>query len=221
MARNYDNLNHSLFASGEGRGKNPPMNYLAHSLLAGTTDPLFLAGNLVADAVKGKAALVALPERLQEGIRYHRLVDRETDEHLVFRRTCARFAAPYRRFGGVLTDVFYDHVLARDWDQWSAVSFAEHTSCVADCLEEAMPWLPASFAPIAERIRSGVFFARYATRDGVAISLERMAARMARPTPLAAAIEELDRLDADLTADFGEFFPKLRTKLPPIVQRGG
>jgi acyl carrier protein phosphodiesterase len=189
------------------------MNYLAHSLLAGTHDPLFLTGNLIADHIKGKVALDALPERMRDGVLFHRLVDRETDAHPIFLRTCARFDVAYRRFSGVLTDIFYDHVLASEWDAWGGGEFAAHSTCVADCLDASKPHLPESFSPIADRIRSGVFFARYATREGIGQSLDRVASRLSRPTSLGQAITELDRLDAEIRADFAEFFPQLRSNL--------
>ena len=191
------------------------MNYLAHSLLAGTDDPAFLVGNLVADHLKGRDALAALPAEVLAGVQFHRRVDRETDSHPIFRRTCARFRPEVRHFRGVLTDLFYDHVLATEWSRWGVGSLDEHSARVADSFDAMAEFLPPSLLPVAERIRSGVFFHRYATRQGMEHSLERIAGRLDRPSPLAGWITELDRLDGELRHDFAEFFPALRALLPP------
>jgi acyl carrier protein phosphodiesterase len=189
------------------------MNYLAHSLLAGTSDPPFLVGNLIADHVKGAEALGALSDRTREGVLYHRLVDRLTDSHEVVRRSCARFRPEVRLFRGVLTDVFYDHVLATEWSRWGTGSLEDFAASVADAVSDDTAQLPASFLPIAERLRSSSFLPLYATREGIAAASRRIGARMDKPAPVADFITELDRLDGELRSDFAEFFPSLQERL--------
>src|SRR5690606_41992882 len=69
----------------------------------------------------------ALPiSGVQAGIRLHQQVDRFTDSHDRFAISRRRFPAPYRRYAGVAVDMFYDHVLAQRWEDFSRSE--EHTS---------------------------------------------------------------------------------------------
>ena len=93
------------------------MNFLAHLYLSGDDKEIML-GNLIADSVKGNAIL-DFNEGVQEGIRLHRRIDHFTDEHPIVQRSKERLRPKYHKFAGVVTDMFYDHFLARDWDHYS------------------------------------------------------------------------------------------------------
>src|SRR5258708_512080 len=95
------------------------MNWLAHFLLAGP-DPAFQGGSILPDLLR-PAALAHLSQEYRRGIEHHRLIDAFTDSHPIVRRSMLNFSTPFRRFRGVITDVFYDHFLARDWDSFSPV----------------------------------------------------------------------------------------------------
>src|SRR3954454_21954788 len=102
------------------------MNWLAHVYLS---EPRveFQLGNLLADIVKR-------PERTEfgddfvRGAERHRAIDAFTDAHPVVRRSRARISAPYRRFSGVLVDIFYDHLLASTWNRYADVSLETFTA---------------------------------------------------------------------------------------------
>src|SRR6187549_190225 len=89
------------------------MNWLAHLLLS-PPEPLLRLGNLSGDFVRGIDVTLLRPE-LQLGITQHRRIDAFVDAHPLVRRSRERLDAPFRRFAGVLVDVYYDHFLARDW----------------------------------------------------------------------------------------------------------
>jgi hypothetical protein len=89
------------------------MNWLAHLFLS-DPEPACRIGNLLPDFLSANV-LAGLPAAFQRGIAQHRRIDAYTDAHPVFRRSVQRFAPPFRRYGGVLVDIFYDHFLARDW----------------------------------------------------------------------------------------------------------
>ena len=93
------------------------MNFLAHFLLSGDDDELRL-GNLLGDVVKGRVERYdhpGAPSGCATGIRLHRTIDSFSDAHPVVRRSKQRIAARYGRLSGVIVDVYYDHVLAREW----------------------------------------------------------------------------------------------------------
>ena len=54
---------------------------------------------------------------IQAGIRAHQKIDVYSDNHPVCRAARQRLQPPYRRFAGILLDVYFDHFLARGWSR--------------------------------------------------------------------------------------------------------
>src|SRR4051794_20998713 len=95
------------------------MNWLAHLFLS-ESSPGFRLGNLLPDLV-GPEQLRGLPPDVMRGIECHRHIDAFTDRHPIVRESIGRLSGTYRRFGGILMDVFYDHFLATEWARYSKV----------------------------------------------------------------------------------------------------
>ena len=91
------------------------MNYLGHLYVAGD-DPELQLGGLLGDFVRGRD-LSAFPEGVARGISLHRSIDAYTDRHPAFRSACEALPAEYRRFSRILIDVYFGHLLARDWQR--------------------------------------------------------------------------------------------------------
>ena len=96
------------------------MNFLAHLYLAEPT-PACRVGNVLGDFVRGRinALTAELPAPLVAGILRHRTLDRFTDAHPVAREARSLVAPERGRFAGVVVDIAYDHVLARQWNDWA------------------------------------------------------------------------------------------------------
>lgn len=92
------------------------MNFLAHAVLAGD-DAADRIGGLLGDFVKGPLP-AGLPPALASGVALHRAIDGFADHHPAFLASRARIGARRRRVAGALVDLFYDHLLARDWGEW-------------------------------------------------------------------------------------------------------
>lgn len=186
------------------------MNHLGHLILSGD-DPLTITGNFMADAVKGRN-LSAYPPRVQRGIRLHRNIDTYTDQHAITRVGRDRLRAHCGKFAGVALDIFYDHCIAITWDGPEPLpAFAQRMYGLLGAHKDLMP----------ERARRMLFyltrhdgFTGYATLEGIAGTLEAMAAR----TPAAAVLVGAERVLAEYRDDFvaecSSFLHDLRTQLP-------
>lgn len=165
------------------------VNFLAHTWLAGS-DPALRVGGLVGDFVKGPLP-GTLPPDLARGVALHRAIDRFADEHPAFRRSRARVSAPRRRWSGVLVDIFYDHLLARDWGAWHPDALRDYAQGVyAEALARSSA-LPPGCPPVLQRMASDDWLSAYAGVDGLALTLARMGSRARQPNPLAGAEAEL------------------------------
>src|SRR5579863_3534628 len=99
------------------------MNFLAHLYLAGNDEGL-LVGNFIADAVKGDK-YKTFPENILKGILMHREIDSFSDNNPVYLQSVHRLQPTYGKYSGVITDMFYDHFLAINWDTYSTISLKE------------------------------------------------------------------------------------------------
>jgi len=100
------------------------MNWLAHLLLA-EPNPELRLGNLLGDLVKGEERKILNPQ-LQRGLECHQAIDIFTDKHSIVKCSKKRLDPQYRRFAGILVDVFYDYILANNWDDYSDRSLISH-----------------------------------------------------------------------------------------------
>lgn len=192
------------------------MNWLAHLRLS-PPKPLVRLGNLAGDFVRG-VELATLPEDLQAGVALHRAIDRFVDAHPVVVAAKARLQPPFRRFGGVLLDVFFDHFLARDWQRHGdGRSLPAFLAEVHGDLRTHHAVLPAPLQRVAPRFCADGWLEGYASVDGIARVLGLMAGRLSRPTPLGDGAELLRADYATVERDFVALWPELRA----FVARGG
>ncbi len=116
------------------------MNFLAHVLLAGAR-PSDQIGGLLGDFVKGPLPC-GLPPELARGVALHRFVDRSTDRHPLFIRSCQRISPERRRFAGIIIDMVYDHFLATHWHCYCDIPLARYSQDFYRLLTEYWSFFP-------------------------------------------------------------------------------
>ncbi len=189
------------------------MNWLAHVFLSEPTVE-FRLGNLLADLVRGDDR-VGLPPDFQRGAARHKAIDAFTDSHPVVRRSRARIEARYRRFSGVLIDIFYDYCLAQQWATFAAEPLTTFTSRFYAEVAASPPLpLPEAARATLERIVRHDLLGQYARIEGVENSLRRVSTylsrRWGRDFQLELSVRDLSLHEAAFAADFGLFFPELQ-----------
>lgn len=184
-----------------------PLNHLAHALLAGANDDLLL-GSLLGDFWRG-APDPGWPPGVRDGVFLHRRIDVYTDSHPVVAAARALFDAPLRRYAGILVDVYFDHVLAREWAYYSDEPLAAFSARTGDLLDHHAAWLPADLNRFARYFRTHGLFGAYVQRATIEQVLGGISGRLRRANPLGQAGPALwVRADA-LDEAFARFFPGL------------
>ena len=186
------------------------MNWLAHLLLSEPT-PQFRVGNVLADILPIHELRALAPE-FQPGIARHREIDSFTDRHPIVRQSIARLDTRFRRYGGVIVDIFYDHLLTANWAEHSALQLNPFVESFHQDVEQCRPFIPSNAYSILFHMRTGEWLTSYGDIDGVHITLDRISRRLRRPFDLASASNELQRHYAEFTRDFEEFFPAIRAR---------
>ena len=159
------------------------MNFLAHAMLAGD-HPALIVGGVIGDWIKGPLPGV-LPDDLARGVALHRAIDSFAESQPAFRRSRSRISAARRRYAGVLVDVIYDHLLARNWDAVHHQSLGEYCSEVYSLIKVRMNDLPISSHPALMMMAKEDWLTSYAQIEGIADVVLRMSRRARQPNPLA------------------------------------
>jgi len=186
----------------------PILNFLAHALLAGDT-PALIVGGVVGDWIKGPLP-AGLPDDLSRGVALHRAIDHFAESHPAFCRSRSRVSPARRRYAGVLVDVFYDHLLAKNWAAIHQQPLEEYCEAVYGLINQRLNDLPASSHTALKLMAQEDWLTSYAKIEGIADVLARMSRRARQPNPLAQGEQEF-LADVDgFTSDFYEWLGDAR-----------
>jgi len=183
------------------------MNYLAHLLLADKTSNSLL-GSLMGDFVKGPVD-EAIPKPLRAAIVQHRRVDSFTDAHTIVKRSKNRISPEFRRYAGILIDVFYDHFLATQWVSFSDQPLNSFTTQVYAHLKQNSHFAPDKMQSTLNYMIHYDLLGSYQQMNGIHQALCGIESRLKRPSQLGRGIIELQQNHDALRADFMDFFPEL------------
>ena len=183
------------------------MNHLAHALL-GRADAGLMLGSLTADFVRG-AIDPALPRGVRAGIALHRAIDVYTDSHPEVVTARARFAPPYRRYAGILLDVWFDHLLARDWGRYGDGSLQSFSHEVQALLATRAAELPPRMHGFARYLQAHDLPEAYRELPMIEQVLRGLSGRLSHANPLADALPALQAQAPALERHFAAFFPEL------------
>ncbi|HVL13632.1 MAG TPA: ACP phosphodiesterase [Gemmata sp.] len=188
------------------------MNFLAHLHLA-APDPGLMLGGVVADFARNPEIEV-LPADVRRGVRLHRLIDGFTDRHAVVQKSISRVSSRLGWFTGIVIDIYYDHILARDWSRYAAVPLREFADQSYLTLEDQHTVTPPDARHFIRRMIETDQLVGYSTPEGLATTLARVSRRIAERIPKRAiwlpdALPDLAAADPDLAADFHDFYPEL------------
>lgn len=148
------------------------MNFLAHIYLS-KTDQQIKIGNFIADSVKGKD-FSAFPDRVAEGIMLHRYIDTYTDQHPLVKSSKDLIRAEYGHWSGVIVDIYYDHFLATNWDDYHATPLPIYVQEFYELLEENHALLPKKVQNFLPYMIQQDWLTNYATVDGISRIFHQM-----------------------------------------------
>jgi len=183
------------------------MNYLAHIYLSGDNDHIKI-GNFMADGIHGKN-FERFPPDVQKGIRLHREIDTFTDFHPIFRQSKHRLHEKYGHYSGVIMDIFYDHFLAKNFENYSNVGLSDFAAHFYQLLEVNFEILTPRFQSILPTLQSENWLLLYATLPGIERILYNMDRRTRLQSKMQFSITELALHYTDFENEFTQFFAEI------------
>jgi len=185
------------------------MNFLAHLYLSEENTNIMI-GNFIADSIRGNKFTHLHPE-IQKGIRLHREIDTFTDAHEIVRRSKRRLHKRYGLYAGVVIDIFYDHYLARNWSDYSAIPLDLYVDQVYELLQENFAILPEKSQHMLPFMIDYNWLYNYQYQEGIERVMNGMNRRTKNRAQMDLAIEDLRTLDHEFQEDFSQFFKELCT----------
>ena len=184
------------------------MNFLAHLYLSGDDNGI-LVGNFIADAVKGRKAILQFPEQVQKGIIIHREIDFFMDTHPIVKQGMSRLRENYPKFSGVIMDIFYDHFLAKNWNDYSKIDLEDYTKQVYSIVEINKEHLLGKAKMMFPYMKRENWLLSYQTIDGIESILERMTQRIDNRVQLHKSVNELQLFYDSYELEFKAFFKEI------------
>lgn len=187
------------------------MNHLAHVVLAGPDEGLRL-GAFLGDHVKGREALADLPPGWAAGVELHRRIDSFSDGHPAVLALLGRLESPWRRYGGVIFDVLFDHMLTRHWSRFGPTDLVGLGEQIDELLARHAERLPPRLVRFGAWARDRGLWWRYGERDMLEEIFFLLARRHGRNWPLSQGARLLDDHEAAIETAFLELFPDLQAR---------
>ncbi|MFV0575394.1 MAG: ACP phosphodiesterase [Vibrio sp.] len=183
------------------------MNFLAHLHIA-THCQSSLMGNLLGDFVKGNPNQ-KYPKNIVDGIYLHRFVDRYTDTHPLVLEQKGVFPSQLRRFSPIALDMFWDHCLAKHWDQFYPDSLRGFLEQCQKEWHSVNYFVPEKFTHTSQLMWKNQWLLSYQDIDNIVFALQRMSLRRERFSPLAECGQVLIKHYDDLKRIFFRLYPEV------------
>ena len=191
------------------------MNHLAHLLLSDFREEI-LIGNFITDFIRKNEELDYSPE-IQKGIALHRIIDDFTDNHKEVKKGKERIRKHQGKYGPVVLDICYDHLLGLHWRRFSEVHLDLFSTYVYQTLERRMEILPKKLQRQLPGMIKGNWLMSYELRSGLEFTFSKLAERVKFDNNLHSAVADFYQ-DFDLyEKEFLRFFPEIQALCRSVI----
>lgn len=193
------------------------VNYLAHLYLSGDDAALRL-GNFIADHLKSRPISYYSAD-IQRGIRLHHAIDGFTDQHPVVAQSKARLQPEFRKYAPVIVDVFYDHFLAKSWDQFHSQPLEQYAAAIYAEMKTQHALLPVRAQEMLPYMERYDWLTNYAHLDGIRRVMNGMSRRARFESGMERAPAALEQHMEAFGEEFALFFPDLQQFVTAFIEQ--
>jgi acyl carrier protein phosphodiesterase len=186
------------------------MNYLAHAYLSGEDEDL-LIGNFIADHIRGNN-FSAYSEGIIKGIQMHRKIDTFTDAHPLFKASKRLFYDGFEKYSGVLVDIYFDHLLAKNFSQYHSQDLQIFSEQVYAVYTKNRHLLPESSNRFLHYVIQNNIYTNYGSTKGIETVLKHLSSRIGHGISLNQSIPHFEQAEAELQTNFSEFMLDLKSE---------
>lgn len=176
------------------------MNYLGHLFLSNNNTELMLA-NLFGDFVKGKDLSAYSPE-IREGITLHRAIDHYIDTHPAVVELLHTLYPKLPKVAGIAVDLFFDHLLARNWNEYHALPLNEFLARFYDSINVGAAEFSEPFRNMIYHLVKVNWISYYPTTEGLDKACNGVSSRLSFPNELKHGLRVFKENEGEITAAF-------------------
>ncbi|HQQ95039.1 MAG TPA: ACP phosphodiesterase [Bacteroidia bacterium] len=192
------------------------MNYLAHAYLS-QHDPELLLGNFIADHLRGND-FSRYSEGVVKGIKMHREIDHFTDSHPLFKASKRLFYEEYARYSGILVDIYYDHLLARNFSQHHNSSLEDFSTDVYMIYNRNRTIMPQGSSRFLDYVIRNNIYLSYASLGGIESVLSHLSQRIGHGVALHGSLKSFLATEQELSRLFDSFVIDLKREFEPDLK---
>ncbi len=184
------------------------MNYLAHIALSGP-EREHQIGGFLGDFVKGSLR-GERPVAIEQGIALHRQIDRWGDSQPEVANFYRYFDPPWRRYAGIVCDIYFDHLLAKHWQKLRRDELDKFCCQFYTNLAEVFELLPEGAQRFAQTAPKNSWLQGYQYFHHLPVILHRVGQRFKKPVALEQLVNDLSYNHDAIEKDFFSLFPRLQ-----------
>ncbi|MGX1023228.1 acyl carrier protein phosphodiesterase [Psychroflexus sp. MBR-150] len=192
------------------------MNYLAHIYLSGKNEDIRI-GNFIADFIYG-SRYQNYSTNIQKGILLHRAIDTYTDAHPIFRQSKKRLFSEFRHYSSVIVDMFYDHFLAKNFDNYSSEDLTHFATSFYNSLDKRRKELPKKVNQILPVMKQYNWLVSYKNTDDLRDILNQMNHKTKFKTQLDDSVDLLIEHYDSFENEFTQFFREIQNEQPKMLK---
>nr|WP_245189677.1 acyl carrier protein phosphodiesterase [Lunatimonas salinarum] len=170
--------------------------------------PKVLVGNFIGDFVKGDLTK-QFDSEIIVGIQLHRAIDRYTDLHPVVKESQKLLKPVFARYSSVITDMFFDYFLARNWQSYHIKPLEEYVQSVYQLLQSHAAIHPPKFRETFKYMQKENWLVAYGTTSGIQRALTGISYRTTFKSHMEKAPQYLEKHHNEFERYFKAFFPEL------------
>jgi acyl carrier protein phosphodiesterase len=163
------------------------MNFLGHLYFSNNDKDLMIA-NLFGDFVKGRN-YSHFSTKVQQGIELHRKIDTYFDQHHAVMNLKLMLYKDLPKVAGVAVDLFFDHLLAKYWEDHHIIDYYEYLNDFYAYRSELEIELSTDFINFISIFRERKWLDHYPTSFGLEKSCQGVSSRISFPNQLSQAPE--------------------------------
>lgn len=192
------------------------MNYLAHALLSFNNDPI-IVGNFIADHIL-PGETEKLPENVRRGVMIHRMIDSYTDSHPLFITSKRHFYNGFERYSGILVDIYYDYLLAKNFQLYTHVPLKIFTANIYSVLDKNRQHMTKSSLRFLDYVLANDLFFEYSKLERIELVLKQLSVRLNHGVFLNNSmplfLENEEKLESDFVNFMSDLLEEVRKKSP-------
>ncbi len=158
-----------------------------------------MLANLFGDFVRGRN-FSHFPEIIQNGIILHRKIDTYMDQHKSVMELKLKLYEELPKVAGVAVDLFFDHLLARNWDNHHFSSYERFLNDFYMHRSDFEPYLTEEFINFIAVFRERKWLNHYPTSFGLEKSCQGVSSRISFPNKLNDAPSIFYKYEAEITS---------------------